>query len=135
MCLELPNIWAFQNRGIPLAESVPQQIMGTVPPEQVTNQGGARFNPVYVQRNPPMWAVADTDMMGLSILANTATLFFGIGSFTLGFAANIFVAYSGVEKLTDVAAFMLHTVTWISIIVSLACYLVGSVMTVKKGSL
>ena len=82
-----------------------------------------------------MWAVSETDMTAISIAGTAANISYALGSFFLGFAVNIFVAYSGSEKLTEVGSFMLNKGTWLLIGLAVAFYIAGIVMTKKKGSL
>ena|ERR1700722_4169738 len=96
---------------------------------------GATVRPQYVQRNPSMWAVGETDMEALSIASTVSTVSFAIGSFCLGIAANIIVSYGGAEKLTAMGGFMLHECTWVMAGVAMFFYIVGSYMLHRKGSL
>jgi hypothetical protein len=96
---------------------------------------GATVRPRYVERNPPMWAVGETDMDGLSIASTVSTVAFAIASFLLGVAANILVCYGGVDNLTEVAKFMLYKLTFISGFAALVFYGAGAYMLYRKGTL
>ena len=82
-----------------------------------------------------MWAVGETDMMGLSIAATVANVSFAIGSFCLGFAANILVSYGGADKLTEIGSFMLHKGTWAMAVSAVVFFAIGTFFQVRKGSL
>lgn len=96
---------------------------------------GATVRPQYVERNPSMWAVGETDLDALSIISVVSTAAFAIGSFFLGMAANILVAYGGTDKLTDIGHFMLHKATWVLGIAALIFYCFGLYFARRKGSL
>lgn len=104
-------------------------------PESFGNPTGATFRPRYVERNPPMWAVGETDMSSLSMFGFVANCAYAFGSFCLGFAANIFVSYAGVEKLTDVGYFMLHIGTKCTIFAAIVFFVFGGIVHYRKGSL
>jgi len=105
------------------------------PTDTFDNPAGATFRPRYVERNPPMWAVGETDMSALSIFGLVANCAYAIGSFCLGFAANILVSYAGAEKLTEVGSFLLHKGTVCMGIAGLVFFVVRGVVHYRKGSL
>ena len=82
-----------------------------------------------------MWAVGETDMIGLSIAATGANVSFGLGSFCAGFGVNILISYSAAAKLTEVGAFMLYQGTWLAGGAALAFYTIGGYLLYRKGSL
>jgi len=106
----------------------------TPAPEDFMQQG-ARMRPKYVERNPSMWAVGETDLEALSLASNISTAAFAIGSFCLGVAVNIIVSYGGADKLTDVGKFMLYKCTWMIGVAALIFFGVGLWLQIRKGSL
>jgi|SRR5208337_1429975 len=104
-------------------------------PAQFANSTGATINPQYVERRPSMWAVGEIDLEALTLTTNIINGCFAIGSFCLGFAANILVSYLGVEKLTPAGEFMLHNGTTVAIIASVFFYVLGALLYWKRGSL
>jgi hypothetical protein len=96
---------------------------------------GATVRPQYVERNPLMWAVADTDLDGLGIVSVVSTVSFAVGSFCLGVAMNILVSYGGSDKLTDRQVFMLYDCTWMMGLGALLFFIFGGYLQYRKGSL
>ena len=116
----------------------PSGVPPTVPffqPASDSFMQGATVRPQYVERNPSMWAVGETDMDGLSIATAVSTVAFAIGSFCLGITANIIVSYGGVEKLTQMGDFMLHKCTYGFAVIALAFYVIGGYFIRRRGSL
>jgi hypothetical protein len=109
--------------------------MGRITPESELVSQGATIRPRYVERNPPMWAVGETDMIGLSIASGVANVSFAIGSFCLGLAVDILITYAGTDKLTEVGSFMLHTGTWLGIGFAIVFYAIGGAFLARKGTL
>lgn len=99
------------------------------------NTAGATIRPQYVERTPAMWAVGKADMDALSIASTVANFAFAIGSFSLGFAANILVSYAGQQSLTPVGDFLLHEVSWLTGGIALVFFLIGGFFIWRKGSL
>ena len=106
-----------------------------ITPETPDSSQGATIRPRYVERTPPMWAVGETDMIGLSIAVGVANVAFAIGSFCLGFAVNILVSYSGAETLTPVGEFLLNRGMWLLAFIALIFYGIGAAFLFVKGSL
>jgi hypothetical protein len=103
--------------------------------EAYFNETGATIRPQYVERRPPMWAVGETDLDALSLTGNIVNASFAIGSFFLGFAANIWITYAGAEKLTEVGGFLLYRGTVCALIVSAFFFVAGYILNDKKKSL
>jgi len=82
-----------------------------------------------------MWAVGETDLQALSLTGNIVSAAFAIGSFCLGIAANIWISYSGAEKLTEVGGFLLYKGTVFSLVVAVFFYGTGAWLQTKKTSL
>ena len=120
--------------GNPVTGGIPPTTPAFSPATDAFMQG-ATVRPQYVERNPSMWAVGETDMDGLSIASTVSTVAFAIGSFCFGVTVNIIVSYGGADKLTDMGAFMLHKCTWVIGAASLVFYLIGAYFLKRKGSL
>jgi hypothetical protein len=99
------------------------------------NPSGATIRPQYVERRPPMWAVADTELDAIGLTSTMANVSFAIGSFCLGFALNIVISYEGSPNLTPVAEFLLHRCTEPIIGAALFFYVVGVGLLCKKSNL
>jgi hypothetical protein len=114
-----------------LAENEP---IGIAESGRVANVG-ATFSPQYIERNPPMWALGETDMKALSIAGAVANVFFALGSFLVGCCVNILVSYGNSEKLTPVAEFLLYKASWVVGGISIVFFVVGAGFTWSKRSL
>ncbi len=82
-----------------------------------------------------MWAVGETDLDALTMATNVTNAAFAIGSFCLGFAANILVSYGGAKQLTEMGSFMYYKCSVAAFAASLLFFLVGGFFQFKKGSL
>jgi len=101
------------------------------------SSSGATLKPSYAERTPKMWAVGDVDIRAISDDNLVANIAFGIGSFCLGFAANIFLTYVGVQKdkLTELGAFFFYKGTAMAIVAALFFYVVGGIMSYRKKAI
>jgi hypothetical protein len=82
-----------------------------------------------------MWAVADTDLDGLSIASGVSTAAIAVGSFLLGVVINIVINYGGSQTLTEKQSFMLHQCTWFCGAGAVLFYCFGAYLQHLKGSL
>ena len=117
----------------PAPELLPIASAFTPATEEFTR--GATLRPNYVERNPAMWAVGETDMDALSVTSTVVTVAIAIGSFCLGIVVNILVSYGGAEKLTPMGDFMIHRCTWFFSGTALVFFLIGYYFHHRKGSL
>ncbi len=82
-----------------------------------------------------MWAVGETDLEALTITGNVTNVAFGIGSFLLGFAVNIWIGYGGATSLTEIGSFLYYKCSFLALITAVAFYGIGVYFHYKKGSL